>query len=623
MKNALAIPALSERRSGVLLHPTSLPGPHGSGDLGPAARRFVDFLHESGQSWWQMLPASPTGYGHSPYMGSSAFAGNPEWISLETLRDEGLLPEQDLLGALPPSGPRLDFEAASSFRAPRLRRAGEEFFRRDRPEDRARFDAFCAGHARWLDDFTLYQALRRHFGGCPWTDWPADLRTRRPAALAEARELLAAEIRIETFLQYEFARQWSALRDHCRVRGVGLIGDVPIYVAQESADVWSNQEQFQLRPDGAPAFVAGVPPDYFSQTGQRWGHPLFHWERMRDAGYDWWLARLGRAFGLFDAVRLDHFIGFVRYWEIPAEKETAVEGRWVDGPGEHFLRAVQEELGKLPIIAEDLGLVTPEVRALRDRFELPGMRVLQFAFHGDPRRNDHLPHLHPVRCVVYTGTHDNDTTVGWRDELARSAAAGDAEAARALDYARRYAGTDGHELHWDLIRLAHASVAALAIVPMQDLLGLGSASRMNRPSEPTGNWDWRMEDGAIDPRLTERLRALTETYVRTPPRNGAVDWAQAGQAGETERGQAGQSGRTGHAGQAGQAGHAGQPGRTAHAGQPGQTGQAGQPGQAGHAGQPGQTGHAGRPGQTGHAGQPGRLGPGSQPGQTGQAGWAP
>lgn len=522
------IPVLKDRRSGVLLQLTSLPGPHGSGDLGPAAPRFAEFLAAAGQGWWQMLPAGPSGYGNCPYMAASAFAGNPEWISLERLREDRLLGRGDLGIELPRANGKVRFEEMRRFREPRLRKAASEFFRQGRHEDLARFEAFGSDHAAWLPDYALWCALKARYGAISWTEWPAEIRGRDPQALARARQELADEIRLHQFYQYEFARQWSELRDRCRVLGIGLIGDVPIYVAHESADVWAHPELFHLDDAGRPVLVAGVPPDYFSPTGQRWGHPLYRWDRLRENGYAWWVARLGRVLGMFDAVRLDHFIGFHRYWEIPASCPTAVEGRWAEGPGADLFDALQRELGSIPIIAEDLGVVTPGVIALRDRYGFPGMRVLQFAFGGNPSLNDHLPHRYPFSCVVYTGTHDNDTTLGWYHALCARADAGDAEAVRERAFLRRYLGGEPAAIHWDLARLAIHSTADLAIIPAQDLLGVGPEGRMNLPSTPTGNWEWRMEESALDDRIGIRLRDLTETYGRVPPSMAAAGTTAAG-----------------------------------------------------------------------------------------------
>jgi 4-alpha-glucanotransferase len=441
----------------------------------------------------------------------------PTWISLERLREDRLLGRGDLGADLPRADGKVRFEEMRRFREPRLRKAAGEFFRQGRHEDLARFEAFGFDHAAWLPDYALWCALKARHGAVSWTEWPAELRGRDPQALARARQELAGEIRYHHFCQYEFARQWSGFRDQCRVLGIGLIGDVPIYVAHESADVWAHPELFHLDDAGRPALVAGVPPDYFSPTGQRWGHPLYRWDRLREDGYAWWVARLGRVLGMFDAVRLDHFIGFQHYWEIPASCPTAVEGRWVEGPGADLFDALQRELGSMPIIAEDLGVVTPEVITLRDRYDFPGMRVLQFAFGGDHSWNDHLPHRYPFSCVVYTGTHDNDTTRGWFRALGVRAEAGDADARRELAFLRRYLGGESTAIHWDMTRLAILSTADLAIIPAQDLLGIGPEGRMNLPSTPTGNWEWRMEEAALDDRIGARLRDLAETYGRVSP----------------------------------------------------------------------------------------------------------
>jgi len=510
------MPALGERRSGVLLHPTSLPGPHGCGDLGAAAHRFVDFLAESGQSWWQMLPVGPVGYGNSPYMAMSAFAGDTRLISLDVLHEEGLLDSDDLTTNVPPDDGRVRFEEVAALREPLLRKAAARFLRRREESDHARFHAFCSDHQSWLDDYALFLALRREFGNVSWTGWDEGLRDRRPEALEAARKRLKEEIDVERFLQYEFARQWSMLRDKCRVRGIGLVGDIPVFVAHESVDVWANRDLFFLDETGLQTVVAGVPPDYFSKTGQRWGHPLYRWDRLRERGYGWWISRFRRTLGMFDAVRIDHFIGFQRYWEIPASCETAVDGRYVDGPGADFFQVLESEIGRAPIIAEDLGAVTPEVVALRDQFGFPGMRVLQFAFGGDFMTNDHLPHLYPSSSVVYTGTHDNETTVGWYRALKSRVKKKDPGAPKELAQLTRYVGGRSSQIHWDLIRLAQMSVADLAVTPMQDLLGLGSEARMNTPSHALGNWAWRLKEGQMEG-VAERLRELTETYGRMMP----------------------------------------------------------------------------------------------------------
>jgi 4-alpha-glucanotransferase len=493
----------TERASGILLHPSSLPGPHGCGDLGPAAHGFVDFLAAAGQRWWQMLPVGPTGYGNSPYGALSSFAGSPWLVSLESLAEDGLLRPEDLEGSSSLRPDRADFGAAAAFRERLLR---EAFARFRRSKETESFEAFCHENRRWLEDWALYSALKRAHGGAPWTSWEEELRGRRPAAIARARGALGAEVRFEQFVQHQFARQWTALREHARARGVGFIGDIPIFVAQDSADVWARPEIFHLDAQGMAKEVAGVPPDYFSETGQLWGNPLYRWEVLRRGGYAWWVARLRQALQRFDLVRLDHFIGFYRAWAIPAGAPDARQGRWVPGPRADFFERMSRRLSGLPFIAEDLGLLIPEVVSLREQFALPGMRVLQFAFGDDGGAEDYRPHRHPRRCVVYTGTHDNDTTLGWFRSLA--------EGGRGRSFVLRYLGTDGREIHWDFIRLALASVADTAIFPLQDVLGLGSESRMNRPGVGDGNWEWRFSAGALGEAVAERLGLLTETYGR-------------------------------------------------------------------------------------------------------------
>ena len=510
---ASRVPGLHDRASGVLLHPTSLPGRHGSGDLGAEARAFVDFLAAAGQRWWQMLPVAPPGYGESPYAAQSAFAGSPLLVSPDDLARDGLV---DAGACAPPGGAEegpIDHAAMAAHRRRVLDAASDRW--RARPADRAGYEEFCGANASWLEDFALFRALKEAAGGVQWTRWEPSLKRREPGALAAARETHARAIEREKLGQYLFDRQWRALRAHAAERGVGLIGDVPIFVAHDSADVWQNPGLFFLDADGEPTVVAGCPPDYFSRTGQRWGNPLYRWKRLAKTGYAWWIERFWRMLARFDALRIDHFIGFQRYWRIPAECPTAVEGKWMKGPSTDFFRTVRRALGELPLIAEDLGAVTPAVFALRDRFRLPGIKILQFAFGDDPSAPTFVPHNFPRRAVVYTGTHDNDTTLGWfRDEgggwSTRSFAQTQAEREAAL----RYLGTTGAEIHWDMIRLALASVANVAIVPLQDVLGLGTEARMNRPGTERGNWAWRFEAGALRPEHAERLGALTRTYGR-------------------------------------------------------------------------------------------------------------
>lgn len=493
--------SLRERACGLLLHPTSLPGPGPTGELGSAAHRFVEFLRAAGQRAWQMLPVGPPGFGDSPYSALSAFAGNPALVSLERLAADGLLP--------PGWDPARREEGLRAALAALTRRPGEA---------RDGFEAFCVAERGWLDDYALYRAIKRAHGEVQWTRWPAPLRDRDPGALAEAARALSGELRLVKFEQHRFALDWRALRAACAARGVRLVGDVPIFVAHDSADVWAHRELFRLRPDGEPAVVAGVPPDYFSTTGQRWGNPLYRWSRMRRDGWRWWIERFRSALSRFDAVRLDHFIGFVRYWEIPADEPTAVHGRWMRGPGAAFFRAVADALGGLPFIAEDLGAVTPAVTRLRRRLGLPGTRVLQFAFGTDPQAPLFRPHAYERVTVAYTGTHDNDTTRGWfHDPGGPGSTRAPAETEKERQAAMRYLGVrDAAEIHWDFIRVLYMSVADLVIVPVQDVLGLGTEARMNRPGIAEGNWGWRLSEGALGPALAERLRGLAETYERVP-----------------------------------------------------------------------------------------------------------
>ena len=509
--------SFSERCSGILLHPTSLPGPHGVGDLGPEAHRFVDFLARAGQRYWQMLPVGPLGGGASPYDSPSAFAGNPLLISLEVLVERGLLEPGEVLDPRAfASGRNARFAAAVRYRERRLRRAFARFQTRIGDGERAELLRFTEQARHWLPDYALFRALKSARGGAPWTTWPRELKQRDAGALEQARAELAAEVHYHEFLQFEFSRQWTALRQNANSRGVKLLGDVPMFVAHDGSDVWSHQAIFQLDEHGERRAVAGVPPDYFSADGQRWGNPLYDWNVLRETGYAWWMARFKTTLDRFDALRLDHFIAFHRYWEIPAHADSAREGRFVGVPGEDFFEKVRSTLGQLPFIAEDLGLVTPEVGALRDRFEMPGMRVLEFAF-GDPNSRDYQPHRFPRGTVVYTGTHDNDTIVGWLSSHQRSRAEHDERTLREeRDRALKYAGSDGREPHWDMIRLALASVANTAIFPLQDLLGLGTEARMNVPGTASGNWTFRALPHEINSALADRVADLCECYERIP-----------------------------------------------------------------------------------------------------------
>jgi 4-alpha-glucanotransferase len=508
---------LDQRAAGVLLHLTSLAGPHGNGDLGPASRQFIDFLAAAGQRWWQMLPVNPAGNGHSPYSGASAFAGNPLLISLHDLVEDGLLEDAEVAFKLSPE--RVDYVRSAEQRSAALRLAFTRYGRQTRRHAPA-LERFRDASAYWLPDYVLYMALRGALGGKRWSEWPAELAQRAPAALRRARAELADEMAFFEFEQFIFQRQWARLREYGRARGVGLIGDAPIFIAHESADVWSNSRLFMLDRRGEPTHVAGVPPDYFCKTGQRWGNPLYRWDVLKRTGYAWWVERFRTLLEHFDVIRLDHFIGFSRYWQVPATEKTAENGTWGTGPGRALFDAVRQELGGTPFIAEDLGEVTPAVRQLRDDFELPGMRVLEFAFGSDLQANEFLPHQYVPGSVAYTGTHDNDTFLGWFEDKGsragpRSAKQAEKERRAAITY---LAGPQARSLsgpvHWEAIRAVYASVARTAIIPMQDVLGLGSASRMNMPGNAEGNWEWRLRANDTSPKLAKLLGEFSSTYGR-------------------------------------------------------------------------------------------------------------
>lgn len=504
------------RLSGILLHPTSLPCPKGvsdpgAGDLGASAYHFVDWLATARQSLWQMLPVGNIGTGNSPYMSPSALAGNVLLIDLATLRANGWLDEDDLATDYGFAAHRVDFGAMIPFRMARLRKAASRFCQRRQDPLRPAFDAFCEQEHDWLDDYALFMALEQAYGeDTPWQDWPPPLAQRDPAALQDATAAHADEIAFWKFCQWQFAEQWSRLKTYANARGIEIIGDVPIFVALQSADVWAHPQLFELDGEGRPTVVAGVPPDKFSATGQRWGNPLYRWLAHATEGYRWWIARMRRALALFDRVRIDHFRGFEAYWEIPAGAATAMTGRWRPGPEAPLFHALRHALGDLPLIAEDLGVITPEVDALRRELDLPGMRILQFAFDGDPA-NPYLPHNFKADAVVYTGTHDNDTTRGWWQSLSE----------QERDYARRYLAVSGDWIHWDLIRTAWSSVAEFAITPLQDVLGLGAEHRMNRPGEASGSWEWRFGWEQVAPWHADHLAELTRLYGRLRPASAA------------------------------------------------------------------------------------------------------
>jgi 4-alpha-glucanotransferase len=499
------------RASGVLLHPTSLPGRHGIGDLGREAYAFVDFLASTGQRWWQMLPVGPTGYGNSPYQSHSSFAGNPLLVDLDDLVRRGWLAPEACPDESGRGADKVDFDAVSAAKGNALRLACAEFKSKGPESD---LEAFKSANRAWLDDYVFYQAVKDFHGGLPWYEWERDLVVRQPRAIAAWRDRVAPGVAYHEFVQYVFDFQWRALRAACREKGLMLIGDLPIFVAHDSADVWARPDLFQLDQNGLPLVVAGVPPDYFSETGQLWGNPLYRWDAHSAEDYAWWVARVRSLLERVDLIRIDHFRGFEAYWEIPAGSSTAAPGRWVPGPGRTFFEAVRRRLGSLPFIAEDLGMITPAVEALRDQLELPGMRVLQFGFGPDTSSEKDLPHRYLPHCVVYTGTHDNDTTRGWftSTHVATTQSIEEIEAERA--FARRYMDSTGDEIHWDMIRLAFSSVADTAIIPLQDVLGLDGGARMNLPGTGEGNWTWRYRAGQIDRRAHDRLAQLTAVYSR-------------------------------------------------------------------------------------------------------------
>jgi 4-alpha-glucanotransferase len=494
------------RASGVLLHPTSLPGPHGSGDLGPEARRFVDWLVAAGQRYWQMLPLAGIGPGNSPYMSNSAFAGNLLLVDLHELHEQGWLLRDELSPTAGLMADAVDYAAVHPFRMDRLARAALRFQEAGTRAQREDFDRFCAEHADWLEDYALFMSLCEACGWQDWCDWERGLRQREPAAMAAARQQHAQRIAFWRFGQWRFYRQWAALKAYANGRGVQIIGDAPIFIAYLSAEVWAHQRLFELDPTGRPKVVAGVPPDFFSAVGQRWGNPLYRWAEHASDGFAWWVQRVRRIFELVDIVRIDHFRGFAAHWEIPAEEPTAIRGRWVPGPGAALFDAIAQALGPMPIIAEDLGVITPDVTALRKQFAFPGMAILQFAF-SDDASNPYLPHHHGTDTVVYPGTHDNNTTAGWW------ASCTDQE----RHFARAYLATDGHEMPWTLIRTAMMSVADTCVHPMQDLLALPAESRMNFPGQESGWWRWRFEWSQVQPWHSSRLAELGRLYDRRAP----------------------------------------------------------------------------------------------------------
>ena len=505
----------NSRLSGVLLHPTSLPGRYGIGDLGGEAYRFVDFLAKTGQSVWQVLPLGPTGYGNSPYMCFSAFAGNPLLISLEDLVKKKLLDKSDIDSPPSFSNIRVDYMRVSRYKMPLLRKSFINFKNKHTVALYEDYQSIIRQNASWLEDYALFMSLKRENNNLSWPDWDERITHRESISIAEWKDRLDEDIQFHKYLQYIFITQWKSLKHYCCSKGIKIIGDMPIYVAHDSSDVWVNRDLFCLNEHGYPTVVAGVPPDYFSATGQRWGNPLYRWDIMEKAGYNWWIDRFRLNFELADILRLDHFRGFEAFWEIPAIEPTAIVGRWVKGPGAQLFEAVQACIGKIPVIAEDLGVITPEVDALRERFNFPGMAVLQMAFGTDQRATQYRPHNHIRHSVVYTATHDNNTTIGWFSaKPGTQCTQSKEEIIQERKYALKYTGSNGMEMNWDFIRLAMGSVADTCIFPLQDVLGLGSEARMNFPGTSMGNWEWRFSFNQLTRGIVRRFNELTKTFER-------------------------------------------------------------------------------------------------------------
>jgi 4-alpha-glucanotransferase len=496
------------RASGILLHPTSLPSRFGIGDLGKNAYQFIDFLAESYQRVWQILPIGPTGYGNSPYLSYSALAGNPLLISPEILEEEGLLTGEDLANLPEYPADKVDYNLVIATKLPLLKKASDNFKAKATEKQLQTFQQFSDRHLIWLDDYALFMALKEAHDGSSWNQWDELIAHRQPEAMTEAATQLQESVFYHKFLQYEFAHQWKKLKEYANQQGIQIFGDIPIYVAHDSVDVWANREIFCLDEEtGEPALMAGVPPDYFSATGQLWGNPVYDWEKLEETHFKWWIARVEGILEYVDLIRIDHFRGFEAFWAVKQGETTAINGKWIEAPGEAFFKLLKADLGELPIVAEDLGVITPEVEALRDRFSFPGMKILQFAFDSD-RANPFLPYNYVNRnCVVYTGTHDNNTTIGWFEQRSPE------EQARVIDY---LGCLSPEGIHWSLIRLALGSVANLAIFPLQDILGLGSEAKMNMPSHPEDNWEWRYQSEALTSELSDRLKHLTYLYGRAP-----------------------------------------------------------------------------------------------------------
>lgn len=495
-----------ERSAGILLHPTSLPSRFGIGDLGPDAYRFVDFLSETKQKLWQILPLGPTSFGDSPYQCLSAFAGNPLLISFEKLVDDGIA-DDEILKEIPnfPED-KVEYGDVIEYKFRILEKVYEQFEKQKNKKLRELFSEFCERENEWLEKFALFAALKDYFGGKPWNEWESDIAQMKPEALNFFKEQLKKEITFYKFIQFIFFKQWMELKSYANSKGIKIIGDLPIFVAFDSADVWANRELFEVSQDGKPLFIAGVPPDYFSPTGQRWGNPHYKWDLMGKDDYNWWRNRISSLLKITDIIRIDHFRGFYNYWKIPGDAPTAEIGEWVLGPGEKFFSTLEKFFGKLPIIAEDLGILVPEVYELRDKFNFPGMKILQFAF-GTNGEKKFLPHRYTRNCVVYTGSHDNDTTLGWWESIQN-------DGTDTKEFFIKYTGSNGSDVCKDLIRLAYSSIADIVIIPLQDFLRLGSEARMNFPGKPDGNWSWRFKWKQITDDLIDEIRTFVEIFER-------------------------------------------------------------------------------------------------------------
>ena len=494
-----------ERSSGILLHPTSLPGKYGIGSLGKEAYKFVDFLKKANQKLWQIFPLGPTGYGDSPYQCFSTFAGNPYLIDFDLLIEQNLLAEEDLKGVdFGGNEEYIDYGAIYNQKYPLLRKAYENFKANENKELKEKLETFKAENSSWLDDYSLYISLKNHFNGLPWNEWEDDIRTRKEAAINKYKAELADEIEYNNFIQFLFFTQWNNVKKYANDNGIKIIGDIPIFVAVDSSDAWANPEIFLFDPELKPVKVAGVPPDYFSATGQLWGNPLYDWDKLKELNYKWWVDRVRANLSTCDIIRIDHFRGFDEYWAVPYGDKTAENGTWCPGPRTDLFNAIKNELGELPIIAEDLGTMTQGVIDLREATGFPGMKILGFAFDSK-EENDYLPHTYTKNCVVYTGTHDNDTLIGWFTKANEDD----------KQFARNYLNSrSDNEIHWDAIRGAWSSVANMAIAPIQDFLGLGSEARINTPGLASGNWQWRLKDGVLTDELAERIAKLTKVYSR-------------------------------------------------------------------------------------------------------------